>query len=67
MKLSQLNAAIRDAPKVKARFSFGAVNLEKSSLLDALKTHFSEGRSQETGLFVTEEGFLCWEKDRVGS
>lgn len=58
MQLSKLNSAIRATPKVKARFAFGEVILEKTSLLDALKTHFDGARTAETGLAVTDDGFL---------
>lgn len=61
MKLGQLNAAIRTADVVKVRFSWGAVALQKTSLLDALRTHYVGGKAHETNLALTPEGFLTWE------
>lgn len=58
MQLSKLNSAIREADVVKARFAFGAVALQKTSLLEALKAHFDGQRTAETGLFITADGYL---------
>lgn len=58
MKLGALNTAIKAADNVKVEFSFGSVALQKTSLMDALKTHFTDGRSQETNLTITPEGYL---------
>lgn len=68
MKLGQLNSAIRDASKVYARYSFGAVPQEKTALIEALKTHYTEGKAQETGLKLVEidgKHFLQWEDEHV--
>ena len=61
MKLQRLNAAIDAAPKVYARFSFGAVPLEKSGLKAALRDHHQGQRTAETRLAVSADGFLVWE------
>lgn len=64
MKLGQLNSAIRDASKVYARYAFGVVPQEKTALIEALKTHYTEGKAQETGLRLVEidgKHFLQWE------
>lgn len=58
MQLSKLNSAIREADVVKARFAFGAVALQKTSLLEALKAHFGGQRTAETGLAIVEGGYL---------
>ena len=58
MKLSALNSAIRNTDKVWVQFFCGRVDLQKTSLLDALKTHFEGDRIAETGLFVSPEGQL---------
>jgi hypothetical protein len=50
VKLGKLNAAIDAAPTVFANTRFGPVALQKGSFKDALKSHFTEGRAQETGL-----------------
>lgn len=68
MQLSKLNSAIRATPKVKARFAFGEVILEKTSLLDALKAHFDGARTAETGLAITDDGYLQFTSfQQVGS
>lgn len=66
MKLGALNAAIRDAEKVSVFFNAGgrvplAVAVQKTSLIEALKDAFPEGRAHETGLALTEGGFLTSE------
>lgn len=64
MKLGQLNSAIRDTSKVYVRYRFGAVPQEKTALIEALKSHFTEGKAQETGLCPVEidgKSFLQWE------
>ena len=63
MKLGALNAAIREAETVKVRFSFGHVAVQKSSLSAALKGSWT-GKATETGLRITEDGFLTWETPR---
>lgn len=63
MKLGALNAAIRDADHIMVRFSFGSVAVQKSSLSAALKGSWA-GKATETGLRVSEDGFLQWETPR---
>lgn len=62
MRLGQLNAAIDAAPDVFVRFSFGAVPLKKGALKAALKVHHDNRRTAETGLTLTPEHFLTWER-----
>lgn len=64
MKLGALNAAIDAAPKVYGVTKFGPVAFEKGSLKAALKAHFTDGRSAETGLLLNAQGWLC--SDRQG-
>lgn len=62
MKLRNLNAAIDSAPKVLIRFSFGNVPLEKGGLKAALRDHHHGQGTAETGLTVTADHFLTWER-----
>ena len=62
MKLGKLNAAIRAHPKIKVRYSFGDVAQEKASLLEALRLKHNGERGAETGLMVTEDGYLTWDR-----
>lgn len=64
MKLGNLNAAIDAAPAVLVRFSWGAVEVRKGSLKAALKAHHDGQRAAETGLTLTDDGFLSWEQER---
>lgn len=61
MKLGKLNAAIDASPKVFARFRFGPVPLEKGGLKAALRDHHHGQRAAETGLAISDAGFLVWE------
>lgn len=63
MKLQKLNAAIDAAPNVFVGFSWGAVALQKGSLKTALKDHFHGQRTAETGLRLTEQHFLQWDRE----
>lgn len=63
MKLGPLNAAIRAAPKVRARFTFGPIRLDKGELQDALRSHYGPSKAAETGLTVTADGYLQWEQE----
>jgi hypothetical protein len=63
MKLQKLNAAIDAAPAVYAQFSFGQVALQKGSLKAALKDHHHGQRTAETGLRLSGDHFLQWERD----
>jgi hypothetical protein len=56
MKLGKLNAAIDAAPQVKGGSKFGPLVLQKGPLKEALKAHFTGGRSQETYLALDENG-----------
>lgn len=60
MQLGKLSVAIRKAPVVMVRFSFGEVALQKTSLLNALHHHFDR-RTVETGLYLTDDNFLTWD------
>jgi hypothetical protein len=66
MKLGSLNSAIRAAPAVSVRFSFGPVELRKGTLIEALSEHHGRKRGAETGLTLTADGFLSWEADLSG-
>lgn len=59
MKLGKLNAAIDAAPAVYGRTKFGPIAFQKGSLKDALKAHFTEGRSQETGFKLDADGCVA--------
>ena len=65
MKLGALKAAIRETPKIKGKLYFGDFVMEKSALIASLDTYYTGGRSQETGLTVTEEGYLEFEDRSV--
>jgi len=58
MKLGALNSTIRAAEIVKVKMRFGDVALQKTSLLKALKEYYTEGRTQETNLRLTEDDYL---------
>lgn len=61
MKLGALNVAIKAAETVKVRFTFGEVPVQKGGLMDALKTHFTGGKAQETNLKLNANNCLEWE------
>jgi len=79
MKISALNTAIRGlrgAPKV--RFKIAAIHpthagqemvleLQKTPLLAELKRMFPNGRSEETGITVDDDGFLMIGQESVQS
>jgi hypothetical protein len=62
MKLGPLNSAIRAAPVVLIRSRIGSIAVQKTSLLDALKSTFTEGRGQETNLELTSDNHLEYEQ-----
>jgi hypothetical protein len=65
MKLGALKAAIRDTPKIKGKLFFGDFVMEKAALIATLDAYYAGGRSQETGLTVTETGHLEFEDRAV--
>lgn len=62
MKLGKLNAAIDAAPNVFVVFTWGVVALQKGSLKSALKEHHHGQRAAETGLTLSPENVLQWER-----
>jgi len=68
MKLSQLNVALRDLkgnPKIRLRLfdedeTGMDLTIEKSKFMASLKERF-DNRGAETGLTLTEEGFISRE------
>lgn len=58
MKLGKLNAAIDAAPVVYGLTFAGPVALQKGSLKEALRNHFTEGKAQETGRFIDANGVI---------
>lgn len=71
MKLSKINAAIRSEPKVLVPFDTPAgrihVAVQKTALLQGLKDLYPGGRTEETGLNITEEGLLYNETEDAGA
>jgi len=79
MKLGPLNSAIRQmkgAPKTTARFRgpdgevvelVGGLEITKQSLLEALRQTFPGGRSEETYMALTDDGFLTLENGATSS
>jgi hypothetical protein len=64
MTRAELNAAIRKAPEIWVRFSFGAVELKKNSLTATVNERFNQGPLQETGLTLEGGNVLAWDFDR---
>lgn len=69
MKLGPLKAAIRAAANPRVYVQVGGIIriapvMQKGSLLEELDAAFPQGKAQETGLWVSEEGFLMREGDR---
>ena len=58
MKLGKLNTAIRAAPVVQVKTRIGDVAVQKTSLLSAIRTHFTGGPAQETGYKLSPDGFF---------
>lgn len=70
MKLGALKTAIREsevAPRLEVLLDNGkrlTVVAQKTPLLASLDELYPEGRSQETELWLREDGFLMRESDR---
>jgi hypothetical protein len=70
MKLGELNSAIRAAENLHVQFkapdsgNMLSVALQKSSLLEAIKTEYADaGRSTETGFCIEPDGRLALEEE----
>lgn len=64
MKLGKLNAAIDAAPCVFGETFMGPVALQKGSLKQALREHFTEGKGQETGRYLDAAGVFRREAEQ---
>lgn len=69
MKLGTLKTAIREsnqAPRIRTEFLGQHVDLvlQKTPLLEELDRIYPDGRSQETGLWLREDGHIMKETER---
>jgi hypothetical protein len=69
MKLGALKTAIRvldGPPKIYVRLAnyMMPLAIQKTPFLEVLDAAFTEGRNQETGLWIRDDGFIMLEEDR---
>lgn len=70
MKLGELKRAIikmEGAPRIFVALPDTGVglHLQKTPLIAELTATFSEGKNQETGLWLRDDGFIMKERDRA--
>jgi hypothetical protein len=63
VKLGALNAAIDATPTVYGMTTMGPIALQKGSLKEALKRHFSGGKAQETYRTLNADGVVCIDEE----